>query len=70
MNETRLARLFKETGGFTLIELLAVMAIVGILAAIVVPAVSGTSETSKGAQTQTDAGSADSASINYFQDQT
>ena len=70
MTETRLTKLVKGCKGFTLIELLAVMAIIGILAAIVVPAVSGTSGTSKDAQTQTDAGSTDSAAINFFQNQT
>ena len=42
------------------------MAIVAVLAAIVVPAVSGTSETSRDAQTQQDATAAETAAADFF----
>ena len=52
--------------GFTLVAFLAVMAILAVMAAIIVPAVSGASDTSRVAQTQQDAMSADTAAADFF----
>ena len=46
------------------------MAIIGILASIVVPAVSGTGESGRDAQTQQDASSTDTAALDFFQEAT
>ena len=59
----------RDKRGLTLIELLAVMAILPILAAIIAPSVSGQGEVGRQTQSQGDAGSIDSAIIDYFQSQ-
>ena len=59
----------RDKRGLTLIELLAVMAILAILAAIIAPSVSGQGEVGRQTQSQGDAGSIDSAIIDYFQAQ-